>query len=230
VLVSLSAMKKSNLCTKSFSPCPVTQRCYHYCHGLDIQSESNDIIWTWLLDHQTCRKVIVAHEVENLPVPANACVNAAIPNNHSKGSGNYQFTAFGETDTVRIVEDSSGVTWEISAEVAEGIDNHDAIHLRTYRLRSRSQSQSGKMENSSETACDSSVEYFVRVYFLHAPWSLTALPSIATFIRQVKLFLVLFHHSFSVTRQENKMAPSSLLHLFSMGAHAKQLFSNTSGE
>jgi hypothetical protein len=212
VLVSLSAMKKSNLSTKSFSPCPVKQRCYHYCQGLDIQSESNDIIWTWLLDHQTCRKVIVAHEVEHLPVPANACVNAAIPNNQSKGSGNYQFTAFGESDTVRIVDDPSGVTWEISAAVAEGIDNHDAIHLRTYRFRSLSQSlsksQSGKMENSSETSCNSSVEYFVRVYFLHAPWSLTALPSIATFIRQVKLSLVLHHFitALAVIRQE-KMTP-----------------------
>lgn len=192
-------MKKSNISTKSFSPCPITQRCYHYCQGLDIQSESNDIIWTWLLDHQSCRKVIVAHEVEHLPVTANACVNAAIPNNQSKVSGNYQFTAFGESDKVRIVEDSSGMTWEISAEVAEGIDNHDAIHLRTYRLRSQSQSlsksQSEKMENSSETVCNSSFEYFVRVYFLHAPWSLTALPSIPTFIRQVNLFLVLYHPS-----------------------------------
>lgn len=203
-------MKESNSRTKSFSPCPVTRRSYHYCQGVDFLSESNDDIWTWLLDHQTCRKVVVAHEVECLhrkghnehpSVPANACLDAAIPNSQSRGSGNDQFTAFGESNTVRIVLDSTGIKWEISVEATEGTDTHDAIQLRTYRLRS--QLQSGKKENSSEAACNSSNECFVRVYFLHAPWSLTALPSIATFIRQVKLFLVLIHHSvYSITAAE----------------------------
>ena len=197
-------MNKTNLSTKSFSPCPVTRRCYHYCQGLDILFKSNDDIWTWLLDHQTCRKVVVAHEVEHPPLSANACNAVATPNNQSRGSGIDHFTAFGESDTARIVTDSTGIKWEISVVVTEQTDTHDAIQLRTYRLRS--QSQSGKMKNSSETACDSSVEKFVRVYFLRAPWSLTALPSIATFIRQVKLFLVFFTTSFTVLRQQNKMA------------------------
>lgn len=190
---------ESILVTKSFSPCHVTRRNYHYCQGLDFRSESNDDIWTWLLDHRSCRKIVLIHDGESmnqtkldrhLPVSANACVDAAIPDDQRIGPGSDHSSAFGKSHTVHIVGDSSGIRWEISAEVTEQTDNSDAIQHRTYRLRSLS----GKMESGVHIACESPAEYFVEVFTLHAPWSLTALPTIATFIRQVNLLLVLFQH------------------------------------
>ena len=191
---------ESTLLTKSFSPCHVTRRNYHYCHSLDFRSESNDDIWMWLLDHRSCRKVVLIHGEESmnqsklerhLPVSANACVNAAIPDDQRVGPGSDHSPALEKPHTVHIVKDTSGIKWEISAEVTEQTDTSDAIQFRTYRLHSLS----GKMESNVHIACESSAEYFVEVFTLYASWSLTALPSIATFIRQVNLLLVLLQHS-----------------------------------
>ena len=198
--MAYSLIMESILVTKSFSPCHVTRRNYHYYHGLDFRSESNDGIWMWLLDHRSCRKLVLIHDEESmnqtkldrhLPVSANACVDAAIPDDQRIGPGSDHSPAFEKSHTFHIIEDSSGIKWQISAEVTEQTDTSDAIQLRTYRLRSLP----GKIESGVRIACESSTEYFVEAFTLYAPWSLTALPSIATFIRQVKLLLVLLQHS-----------------------------------